>query len=142
MADIRFYHTMQRTPQDILPELLEKARAKQQNIVVRVGSAEDIKTIDDYLWTYSAESFLPHGCKATDNIFICADAAQSAPILFLLPNADETIADDVTLCCKLFDGRDEAQVVAARTSWKMFKDTPHTLTYWQQSDAGKWEQKA
>lgn len=142
MADIRFYHTLARSPRDILPDLLEKARAKGQSIAVRAAHEEDVKNVDDALWTFSAESFLPHGTKETDLIRIGAGAAISAPILFLLPHAEEGVGADVTLCCRLFDGRNEAEVSAARASWKTMKEAGHNLTYWQQSESGVWEQKA
>jgi DNA polymerase-3 subunit chi len=32
-------------------------------------------------------------------------------------------------------------VEAARARWKDYKNAGHALTYWQQSDAGRWEQK-
>jgi DNA polymerase III subunit chi len=38
----------------------------------------------------------------------------------------------------LFDGNDEAKVVAARERWRAAKETGHTLTYWKQGPRG-WE---
>ena len=49
--------------------------------------------------------------------------------------------DDYELCAVLFDGNDEAAVAAARAQWQGFKDASHELTYWQQTDQGRWEKK-
>ena len=33
------------------------------------------------------------------------------------------------------------EIATGRANWKQWKDAGHTLTYWQQSEQGKWEQK-
>ncbi len=40
----------------------------------------------------------------------------------------------------LFDGNDEAAVVAARLRWKTARDGGHGVTYWQQTERG-WQKK-
>jgi DNA polymerase III subunit chi len=42
----------------------------------------------------------------------------------------------------MFDGNDEAAVTAARERWKAYKAAGHKLVYFQQSPAGKREEKA
>jgi len=42
----------------------------------------------------------------------------------------------------MFDGNDETAVAAARERWKTYKEAGHRLVYFQQSAAGKWEEKA
>jgi DNA polymerase-3 subunit chi len=42
----------------------------------------------------------------------------------------------------LFDGNDPEAVAEARQYWKTLKAAGHDLTYWQQSNAGRWERKA
>ena len=46
-----------------------------------------------------------------------------------------------TRCADLFDGTDPAAVERARERWRRAAAAGHTLTYWQQSEAG-WEKKA
>ena len=53
-------------------------------------------------------------------------------------------ADDLSefqRCADLFDGNDKAAVEAARERWRRAAASGHTLTYWQQTEAG-WEKKA
>jgi DNA polymerase-3 subunit chi len=40
-----------------------------------------------------------------------------------------------------FDGNDEAALAAARAQWADLKNAGHDLTYWQQTDEGRWEKK-
>ncbi len=49
--------------------------------------------------------------------------------------------EDFERCAVLFDGNDEAALTAARAQWAGLKDAGHDLTYWQQSDEGRWEKK-
>ncbi len=42
----------------------------------------------------------------------------------------------------LFDGNDPDSVDAAREQWKTAQAAGHAVTYWQQDDAGRWQQKA
>ncbi len=144
MTDIRFYHTAERTVISILPELLQKALAKAQAIVVCVPDVKQAQIIDDELWTFAPDSFLPHSQKEGSPITITAGSDKVAPIIFATPDSIRAeINTDTELCCILFDGRDDGQVAAARTMWKSFKQNEiHNLTYWQQDMIGKWEKKA
>ena len=42
----------------------------------------------------------------------------------------------------MFDGYDTVQLDHARGQWKRLKGEGHTLTYWQQSEEGRWVKKA
>jgi hypothetical protein len=70
------------------------------------------------------------------------DACQ---VLFLTDGATSGAGDgglaDFERCAVLFDGNDEAALAAARAQWAGLKDAGHDLTYWQQSDQGRWEKR-
>ena len=61
MTEIWFYHLQCRSLDDVLPGLLERALLRGWRAVVQGASEERIAALDEYLWTYSDESFLPHG---------------------------------------------------------------------------------
>jgi DNA polymerase-3 subunit chi len=42
----------------------------------------------------------------------------------------------------MFDGYDQEQLEGARAQWKKLKGEGHSLTYWQQTQEGRWEKKA
>ncbi len=42
----------------------------------------------------------------------------------------------------LFDGRDEEAVTSARSQWKAAKAAGCAVTYWRQSEGGRWEKMA
>lgn len=143
MTDIRFYHTADRSVLSILPELLQKALANGQPILVRAADAAQAQMFDDELWTFAPDSFLPHSQKDGSPITVTYTESKTAPIIFATPDVMSDVGEDIELCCIMFDGREGEQVAKARTLWKFYKsDNAHNLTYWQQDISGKWEKKA
>lgn len=149
MTDIRFYHIQNRSVNDTVPPLLNKALEGGHKIVLRTGNAASVKALDEHLWTYRDDSFLPHGAKGGAHadqqpIYITDDTdnPNGADVLIVMPGASAEGVGDYKLCCEMLNGRDEAQVSAARTRWKTYKEAEYTVTYWQQTDAGGWDKKA
>lgn len=149
MTDIGFYH-LTRTPLErALPKLLEKVVGAEKRAVVRAGSTERIEFLNMALWTYDAASFLPHGTAregdaAEQPIWLTeqADRPNDAHILILTDNVTADDVGDFERCLEMFDGRDAEAVEAARSRWRGYGDAGHSLTYWQQTERGGWEQKA
>ncbi len=147
MTEIRFYHLQRQRLEEVLPSLLEKARARGHTIVVRAGSDERVTALDGLLWTWRPDSFLAHGGPATGMaedqpiwLTIHDERPNNADMLVLVDGA----AADVTpyaLTCELFDGMDDAAVAESRRRWTAYKAAGHALTYWQQGDKG-WEKRA
>ena len=42
----------------------------------------------------------------------------------------------------LFDGADPEAIERARQDWKRFKADGHTISYWQQDEQGRWQNRA
>ena len=157
MAQILFYHLERSGLASVLPGLLEKTLQNDWTATVRVGSAGGVQEIDNLLWTYSDEAFLPHGVPGgvaggvsgdtTDHPVWITDAPGAlkpeAELLFLVHGAKAEIAElaGLTRCVAIFDGADEEAVMAARQFWKEAKAAEHEMTYWKQTQAGKWEKQ-
>lgn len=149
MPEIRFYHLTRRTAEQALPELVTRAYGRGLKTVIRCADEAEASRLNDHLWTFHPDSFLPHG-TAKDGpperqpVFLTQsnDNPSGATVLILMPGASTESIEDYTLCCTLLDGHNEPQVASSRELWKAWKAQGHTMTYWQQSDQGKWEQKA
>jgi len=63
-------------------------------------------------------------------------------VLILSDGATHPAVGDFRLACELFDGHDEEAVTAARERGQSYKQAGHAMTYFQQDQAGKWEEKA
>src|SRR5690606_24018525 len=60
-GELWFYHLERTTLGDALPELLDKTLAKGWRALVRAGSEGRAARIDQMLWSWRDEAFLPHG---------------------------------------------------------------------------------
>ena len=151
MSRIDFYHLQKQSLDEVLPKLLSKAYESDNRIVVKTVSDERVTYLNGYLWTFNDESFLPHGSKKDgfteqQPIFLTADSQNpsGATFLFLVDGA-EAAADELstyTRVFNLFDGNSEPALAQARSFWKTCKEAGFEVYYWQQTAAGKWEQKA
>ncbi len=148
MTDIRFYHIQKKTPESVVFELAERALARGHKILIRLRDENDARRLDEFLWTAKPDSFLPHGAAADGSagrqpVYLTAtnDNPNSADVVFLMPGCETGGIDGFTLCCDILDGRDGEQIAAARARYRYWKAQAHNLSYWQQSDSGKWEQK-
>jgi len=152
MTEALFYHLEKRTLDDVLPGLVERTLARGWRAIIRPDSAERAKAIDDLLWTWRDESFLPHaqtgdGNAARQPVLITIEEvnANCAEVLFLVGGAMPGSWRDAaafTRIVLLFDGRDPSALAAARAAWSAAKEAGHDTTYWKQSPGGKWEKQA
>ena len=146
MTNIGFYH-LRRTPlEKALPQLLRKALESGKKVVVRAGSEERINFLNIALWTTEPSSFLPHGSakegmaeKQPIWLTTGQDNPNKAKILISTDGVKSTDFLAFERCLEIFDGRDQEAVDLARTRWNFYKEAGCTLTYWQQTDGGRWE---
>ncbi|MGE3143939.1 MAG: DNA polymerase III subunit chi [Hyphomonadaceae bacterium] len=152
MAELWFYHLERSDIEQALPPLLEKCLQRGWRALVRGGEEERLAALDDALWTWREESFLPHAREGARDgaepqrqpIWLTSRPGNpnSAQALFLIDGADAADAGDFARACILFDGRDENALAAARTQWKQSKAAGLAVSYWQEKARGKWEKQA
>ena len=148
-TEVNFYHLTRSSLEDALPRLLVKTLQAGERAVVMLGSAERVDALNTHLWTYSQDSFLPHGSArdgAADRqpvwLTHLDENPNGAAFLFVADRARSERIADYRRCFELFDGRDDQAVTDSRERWKAYKAAGHTLAYWQQTTAGGWEKKA
>ncbi len=150
MPEILFYHLQSRPLEQVLPTLLDRSLARGWKAVVQLSSRERMAALDDHLWTYADDSFLPH--------VTAADPEASLNPVVLTTNADNPNGAQVRFCVDgvripdalhgyerivlMFDGDDPDALAAAREDWRKLKALGEGATYWQQDETGRWEKKA
>lgn len=154
MIEVSFYHLTRRTLEQALPVLLEKSLARGWRVALQASDAARLKKLDDFLWSYDPEKFLPHGTKADG-------APESQPIYLTLQSDNPNVADvrffidgalapptlkdpasaPKTRAVLMFDGNDAAELSAARGQWKELREAGFEVVYFQEDDAGRWEEK-
>src|SRR5262245_10084263 len=93
MTEVLFYHL--RTPiEKVLPNLLERSLERGWRVVVQAASDDRVDALDAHLWTFSDDSFLPHGTDRETNaaeqpLLLTAEAGNrnAANVRFLIDGA-------------------------------------------------------
>lgn len=131
-----------------MPQIAYKAWQAGGRVVIKAADAAQVTQFNDALWTFRSDAFLPHGSIEDGNperqpVWLTQgdDNPNGATTLILSAGCTSGDMGAYALCCVLLDGHDESQVLAAREVWKACKDAGHTVSYWQQTDAG-WDKKA
>lgn len=147
MTEIRFYHLERQSQDQVLPMLIAKALDGGKRLVIKTSNDAEAEHLNEHLWTYHPDSFLPHGSKKDGNaalqpVWLTSkdENPNGADVLILTHGSITEISKDFSLCCEMLDGRDESAVKEARTRWKSYTEAGHKVTYWKQSERG-WEEK-
>ena len=150
VTEILFYHLQRQPLEKVLPNLVERSLARGWQAAIQAASEERLQALDDLLWTYADESFLPHGTDhepdaASQPVVLTLRETNpnAAAIRFLVEGADlPPDAGSYERLCILFDGTDQGALLRAREQWNQAKAAGHTVAYWQQDEAGRWNKKA
>ena len=148
-TEVNFYHLTKASLEDALPRLLQKTLQAGERAVVLLGSPERVEALNNHLWTYDPNGFLPHGAARDGEaerqpvwLTHLDENPNGAGFLFVADRAKSERVDQYKRCFELFDGRDDAAVAESRERWKTYKSAGHAVVYWQQTESGGWEKKA
>lgn len=148
-AEVLFYHLEHQPLDRVLPNLVEKTLARGWRAVIQAGNEERLSGLDVLLWTYAEDSFLPHGTGKAGHaseqpVYLTtgADTPNGAGVRFLVDGATAETFVGIERLVYLFDGRDPDAVATARSEWKAAKAAGCAVSYWQQNESGRWENKA
>lgn len=136
------------TPLDrVLPLIAEKALAGGVRLLVVAGDPAQRAALDKALWTYSPDSFLPHGqagegADADQPVLISAEPEPANGARFVAL-ADGVWRDEALSFDRVFHFFDEESLTAARLTWKALADRDGIeRRYWKQDENGRWSQAA
>jgi DNA polymerase-3 subunit chi len=150
-AEALFYHLTARPLEDAAPEMIEKALQRGWRVVFRFGGAERMAAMNQRLWTWKDDGFLPHGDPSDgfadrQPVYLStgAETPNRPAMLMLADGADASDAelDGMTRVAALFDGRDAEAVEQARALWRRAAAAGCACKYWAQDDSGRWTLKA
>lgn len=150
MTEIWFYHLQSQPLERALPALIEKARERDWRVVVQTVDDLRVKALDDLLWTYRPDSFLPHA-NASDKaagrqpILVTRDGDNpNGAMLRIFVEGAEIALDAQAGYARiilLFDGRNATELDAARRQWSRLKGDGFALAYWRQTEEGRWDRQ-
>lgn len=150
MTEVLFYHLERQPLERVLPLLVEKSLERGWRAAIRTGRPERVRDLDEMLWIYSEESFLPHSNDADNDlqnepaVVTSTDNFANAPhVVFLVDRA--SLLEDVSAherVVYMFNGQDDEALAEARVAWKEVRGKGLESTYWQQDENGRWQKKA
>jgi|GEM_PF-331177 len=144
--------TTQSAYEAALPQILTKALAAEHVIAIVAPTNTAVNRLDERLWSADATSFLPHdvakkGIETTAAVVLFSaeeplNISNKFTLIISLGGGLKELAfpDNIKRCLDMFTSQ-EAQVKAARTRWKSYKEAEHTLSYYAQTDQG-WQKKS
>jgi DNA polymerase-3 subunit chi len=149
MTEVLFYHLQEQPIEKVLPNLLERSLERGWRAVVQAASDDRVDALDAHLWTFSDDSFLPHGtdreATAAEQPIVLTvgdENPNGASVRFLIDGAPvPTDAGSYQRLVLLFDGGDPEAVAAARERWTAAKAQGFDVTYWQTDERGRWQRK-
>jgi DNA polymerase-3 subunit chi len=149
MTPVFFYHLERQPLENVLPRLLSMSLDRGWRVVVQAGTEERAEALASHLWSFEEESFLPHGTKADgfadlQPVWLTAvdENPNNANVRFYVDGAEVGGIEGLTRAVVLFDGNDADALDKARSGWKRFRAAGHEVSYWQQDEQGRWQNKA
>ena len=149
MTEVRFYHLERQTLDTVLPRMLQQGLERGWRAVVQAGLDERVEQLTGLLWTFEEEGFLPHGSKADGNaqlqpVWLTAndENPNAANVRFYVDGARAGEIGGLLRAVIIFDGGDAEAVAAARADWKRFRAEGCEVSYWQQDEQGRWQNRA
>jgi DNA polymerase-3 subunit chi len=144
---VDFYHLTAMPLERALPQIAAKVVAGGDRLLIVDADDRRRAALDRLLWTYSADSFLPHAQiggadDARQPVLIAGEvnAANGAKHIALVDGTWREEALDFTRAFHFFD---EEAIREARTAWKGLAERGDVQRrYWKQNEAGRWEQAA
>ncbi|WP_380877780.1 DNA polymerase III subunit chi [Sphingomonas sp. DBB INV C78] len=144
---VDFYHLAASPIERVLPRIAERILADGGRLLIVCDDDALAVRLDQHLWNYTPESFLPHGRtgeggEAGQPVLIAAtpEALNGARNIAL---ADGLWRDEALAFDRAFHLFDDTTIAAAREAWKALADRDGVeRNFWKQDEAGRWTKAA
>lgn len=137
---VDFYHLTRSAVEQALPAIAERVLAGGSRLLILSDDSEQLDRLDGQLWTYRADSFLPHGRQGAQPILLSTDPDPAYDMIALVDGMWRDVALSYARAFHFFS---EETITEARTAWRAL--AAHEAVerhYWKQDDAGKWGEMA
>ena len=144
---VDFYHLTITPLERALPAIAQRVLDGGGRLLVVSGDAAQRQAIDRLLWTYAADSFLPHAIAGTDDDarqpVLIADAPEPVNAARHIALIDGEWRDAALEFDRAFHFFDAERIGEARAAWKGLAGRDGVeRRYWKQDENGRWQQAA
>lgn len=116
--------------------LVRKARIAGMKVVLFADSREQLAALDEMLWTFSEQDFLPHVLAGDEldqvtPVILTDDAAQALPHHQVLVNLSRHTPEHFARFERMFEivSTDEDDLLAGRERYKQYQERGYPLTH-------------
>lgn len=140
-----FYHLQRTTLERAVGPLLEKCLEKGWRVLAVSANPARRAALDEALWTYNDESFLPHGqaeaagLEAAKQPVLISESTENvnkAAVALLMDGTELALDASFERCMVMFDDGDSKARQTARSQFKAAKDAGLIARYFQQGPKG------
>jgi DNA polymerase III subunit chi len=137
---VDFYHLTATPLERVLPAICEKVLAQGARLLV-VADSGLLPRLDEQLWTYARDSFLPHGREDRERqLILLSETAEPANGATHVALADGVWREEALEFERAFYFFDAGHLDSARAAWRALKGRDGIESrYWKQVE-GKWVQ--
>lgn len=144
---VDFYHLTATPLERALPQIAAKVVETGQRLLIVSADAEQRRRIDQLLWTFRPDSFLPHAqAGAGDDSLqpvLIGEAVAPGNGARHVALIDGEWRDEALTFDRAFHFFGEDSIAAARIAWKTLADRDGVeRRYWKQDETGRWAQAA
>ena len=141
-----FYNSAQRNVMVDISLLIEKLFKERKRILVRCKDQETVEVVNDFLWLYKEEAFIPHSIDKKDQtmyypILITTDIEEEYKHDVLLALSGVLVEEKdwkkFTNAYYFFDDQEYNEKENARLMWKSFSALNVVCKYWI-NKANRW----
>ncbi len=136
---VDFYHLTASPLERVLPSIAEKVLAAGGRLLV-VAEEDQLVRLDEQLWTYAPDSFLPHGREGADQPVLLSVSPVAANGAANIALADGRWREEALGFERAFFFFGSDSLDAARGAWRALRGRDGVESrYWKQVD-GRWVQ--
>lgn len=144
---VDFYHLTRAPLERVLPSIAQKVIESGGRLLIVAEEPSERTRIDQLLWSFSPESFLPHaqagGADDAAQPVLISEEAQPANGARNIALVDGLWRDAALAFDRAFHFFGEDHIAEARSAWRGLADKEGIVrNYWKQDEAGKWEKAA
>ncbi|MBF0178065.1 MAG: DNA polymerase III subunit chi [Magnetococcales bacterium] len=148
---VRFYQAAGGDPYKLVAILAAKALERGLRLAVVAAHAEQAQYLDQFLWRYPDNSFLPHALATEPDpdlqpLLIDTTPSDRNGATVLLVASSQIVAspnqfDLIIDFAYANDHADNRHYLASRQRYSHYQQLGCTMEYWVQNSAGGWEKK-
>ena len=149
LTEILFYQASHYSLEEILQKLLAKTLQSKQRVIVRLNDLDYLTFVDNFLWSFSGASFLPHNIMGDPNSSLSpvylttGEEVPNAANILILINATKLSLSTFSRfnrSCLLFSESNKQCVSEHKKLWELAISDGIPSKFWVQSKTG-WKEK-